>query len=323
MIVTFLGTSSGMPTTRRNVSGLALRFIQSGRWWLFDCGEGTQHQIMHASLRVSQLDKIFITHLHGDHLYGLLGLLASRSLRGGATSSVTLYGPEGLQRYVESIMAVSPVHLQYPLHIKTVSEGVVYQDEEISVEAVPVRHRVPAFAYAVKEPERPGAFQADRAKQLGVPPGPLFGQLKRGETIWLPDGRKIEGKELVGPPVPGRKVVYTGDTEPCDAVIQLARNADLLIHESTYAHAELRLARRSAHSTAREAAEVARAANARALILTHFSPRYENEEGLTLDDLLHEARAIFPETMLAADFLSYQVKRRRENDGDAGSENLL
>lgn len=311
MIVTFLGTSSGAPTTRRNVSGIALQFIQSGKWWLFDCGEGTQHQILRTPLKVSQLEKIFITHLHGDHLYGLIGLLASRSLRGGAPSAVTLYGPPGLDRYVDAIMEVSPVYLQYPLAVNTVHEGKIFEDDEWVVECRKVRHRVPAVAYAVQEKDRPGAFLVNRAKEAGVPPGPLFGALKRGEQVRLPDGRVLFGEQFMGPNQPGRKVVYSGDTEPCEAVKELAHGADLLIHESTYGYEDKELAARSGHSTAREAAILARSAGVKALCLTHFSPRYENEAGTTLADLLAEAREEFPETRLAEDFLRLELKRSR------------
>jgi ribonuclease Z len=312
VIITFLGTSSGTPTTKRNVSGIALRFIQTGKWWLFDCGEGTQHQIMRSPLKVSQLEKIFITHLHGDHVYGLIGLLASRSLRGGAPERVTLYGPPGIADYVDCIMKVSPVFLQYPLSIETVSDGQIFAGEEITVAAAQVKHRVPSFAYAVEEKPRPGAFRADLAKQAGVPAGPLYGALKRGESVQLPDGRIVHGKDFVGVEQKGRKIVYSGDTEPCEAMLKLAAGADLLIHEATYADCDKALAERSGHSTARQAAEIARDAGAKRLILTHFSPRYEREEDAPMEELLAEAREVFPDTLLAADFFSYEVKRTRE-----------
>ncbi|MCK9905431.1 ribonuclease Z, partial [Frankia sp. Cpl3] len=275
------------------VSGIALRFTQTGKWWLFDCGAGTQHQIMRSNLKVSQLDKIFITHLHGDHLYGLIGLLASRSLRGGAPEEVTIYGPPGIDRYVEGIMAVSPVYLQYPLSIRIVSPGKVFAHEEISVEAASVKHRVPALAYAVTETAKPGAFRADLAKAAGVPAGPLYGALKRGETIQLYDGRIIEGSQFVGPAQPGRKVVYSGDTEPCQAMVGLAAGADVLIHEATYAHVDALLAKRSGHSTSLQAAQIARDADVSKLILTHVSPRYERDQETSLDLLLAEAREVF------------------------------
>ncbi|HZG15203.1 MAG TPA: ribonuclease Z [Candidatus Bathyarchaeia archaeon] len=316
MIITFLGTSSGAPTTKRNVSGIALRFTQKAKWWLLDCGEGTQHQILRAPVKLSQLEKIFITHLHGDHLYGLIGLLASRSLRGGGETGVALYGPPGIKEYVDGIMAVSPVHLQYDLSIHTVSPGVIFEDDEIIVKAAAVAHRVPAYAYAIEEKARPGAFRVDLAMQAGIPAGPLFGQLKKGEPVTLPDGRVVEGRDFVGPDIPGRKVVYSGDTGPCQAIIELAADADVLIHEATYVHQEVDLARRAGHSTALEAAQAAKQANVNQLLLTHFSPRYESDEGITMDDLLAEARDIFPETELAEDFSSHEVKRMRQLIGE-------
>ncbi|GAA4710207.1 ribonuclease Z [Brevibacillus fulvus] len=312
MIITFLGTSSGAPTTKRNVSAIALQFIQTGKWWLFDCGEATQHQIMRSPLKVSHLEKIFITHLHGDHLYGLLGLLASRSLRGGAPDPVTLYGPPGIERYVEAVMSVSPVHLQYPFSIRVIEAGEIFADDEVTVICSPMKHRVPSFAYAVVEKERPGSFRADLAKQAGIPPGPLYGALKRGETVQLTDGTVIDGKQLVGPPQPGRKFVYSGDTVPCQAMVKLAEGADLLIHEATYADSDKWLAERSGHSTARQAALIAREAGVKQLILTHFSPRYDREEEHLLDELLAEAQREFPQTLLAADFFRYELKRSRE-----------
>jgi ribonuclease Z len=317
MIVTFLGTGSGAPSTRRNVSGIALRFVQTGKWWLFDCGEGTQHQILRSPLKVSQLEKIFITHLHGDHLYGLIGLLASRSLRNDEASAVELYGPPGVDRYIQAVMDVSPVHLHYPLHVHVVEEGTVWENEEMTVYCRRVQHRVPAYAYAVAEKDRPGAFLADAAKRAGIPQGPLYGALKRGERITLPDGRVFDGRDFVGPAQPGRKVVYSGDTQPCRAVRELAAGADLLIHEATYAYRDKELAVRSGHSTAREAALLAREAGVKALCLTHFSPRYENEDGdVTMADLLAEAQDVFPNTTLAEDFASIPVKRVRSTMGE-------
>lgn len=312
MILHFLGTSSGAPTSKRNVSGLGLWFIQRGKWWLFDCGEGTQHQIMRSPLKLSQLEKIFITHLHGDHLYGLIGLLASRSLRGGAPDGVKLFGPPGIDKYVESIMRVSPVHLQYPLTIQVIAEGQVYEDDEMIVSCVPVEHRVPAFAYSIMEKEKPGAFQVELAKAKGIPSGPLYGQLKRGEAIQLPDGRVFQPDEFMGPVQKGRKIVISGDTGPSEALKQLACEADVLVHEATYAHPHLDLAQRSGHSTALQAAQLALEADVKQLLLTHISPRYEDEEGeIGLPELLAEAQEVFPQTVLAYDFLEHIVKRNR------------
>lgn len=317
MHVTFLGTGSGAPSTRRNVSGIALGFDQRAKWWLIDCGEGTQHQILHSPLKISQLEKIFITHLHGDHLYGLIGLLASRSQRNDHAEPVELYGPPGVDRYIKAVMDVSPVHLHYPLHVNIVQEGTIFEDEEYRVVCRKVRHRVPAYAYAVREKERPGSFLVEKARQENIPAGPLYAALKRGEAVTLPDGRTVLGKDFVGPGQPGRSVVFSGDTEPCEAVAELAKSADLLVHEATYAFADKELAVRSGHSTAREAALLAREAGVKALCLTHFSPRYENEEGdLTMADLLREAQEVFPNTALASDFATFSVRRERITVGE-------
>ncbi|WP_232699683.1 ribonuclease Z [Brevibacillus daliensis] len=313
MQIVFLGTSSGAPTTKRNVSGIGLRLLQRGSWWLFDCGEGTQHQIMHSILNISQLEKIFITHLHGDHIFGLMGMLASRSLRGSDTSKITLYGPKGLEEYIQAIMKISPIHLQYPLEIKITEEGVIYEDDEMIVEAAKVKHRVPAFAYSVTEKPRPGAFKIKLAKEAGIPKGPWYASLKAGKTITLEDGRVFDGKDFVNPPQPGLKVAFSGDTIPCEAMVKLAEGADLLIHESTYVHKHLELAERSGHSTAYQAASIAEAAGVKELILTHISPRYDTEDGpITLDDMVKEAQSVFPTTILAEDLAIHEIKRTRQ-----------
>ncbi|WP_139489449.1 ribonuclease Z [Brevibacillus dissolubilis] len=316
MLITFLGTGSGAPSSKRNVSAIGLTFIQKGKWWLFDCGEGTQHQIIRSSLNLNSLEKIFITHLHGDHLYGLMGLLGSRSLRGSEhTGPLTLYGPPGLEKYVKAIMEISPVHLQYELTIKTVEPGIIYEDDDLIVETAPVSHRIPAYSYSVTEKPRPGVFRVDLAKSEGVPAGPLYARLKRGEIVELPDGRIVHGTDFVGPPQPGLKFAYSGDTVPVPEFVALAQDADVIIHEATYVHEHVELAERAGHSTAWQAANVAKEANAKALFLTHFSPRYENmDDRITMDDLLAEAQSVFPETHLAHDFLQYEIKRTRDTE---------
>lgn len=311
MKITFLGTGSGAPTQSRNVSALALQFSDQAAFWLFDCGEGTQHQIGRSALRPGRIERIFFTHLHGDHLFGLPGLLASRSLQGGGgeATPVILHGPPGLAEFVRAALGASRTHLAYPVEIEIVAPGTVCEDAARRVVCAPVSHGIEAYAYAVIERAQPGRFDAEKAAALGIPAGPLYGRLKRGETIALPDGRTIDGADLVGPPRPGRTIVFSGDTGPCDGLTDLARNADLLVHEATYGHADAALARRARHSTAAMAAETALRAGVRTLVLTHFSPRYES-----LDDLRAEARAIFPDTHLARDFWSYDVPRREPED---------
>ena len=308
MKLTFLGTSSGAPSRTRNVSSVALQLPQQATLWLFDCGEATQHQILRSPLRLSQLDRLFFTHLHGDHLFGLPGLLASRSMQNGGTTPVTLYGPAGLAEYLRVSLEISQTHLGYPVHVEVVRPGLVYEDAQFQVVCAPVRHRIETYGYAVQEKTQAGQFDVEQARVLGVPPGPLYGRLKAGEIITLSDGRMIDGRELVGPPRPGRRIVHCGDTVYTPSAVELARDADVLIHEATYVQAELAQAQRGMHSTAATAAQVAQRAGAKLLILTHFSARYES--GPQLAELLAEARAIFPHTILAHDFYSYEAPRR-------------
>ena len=279
--------------------------------WLFDCGEGTQQQILRApQTRLSQLTRVFLTHLHGDHLFGLVGLLASRALAQGGTSPVTLYGPEPLAEYIRVSLKASGMRFGFPVEIRRIQPGVAFEDDQITVTAAPVRHRIEAYAYAVTEKPRPGRFDVAMARALGVPEGPLFGQLKAGKTVTLPDGTSIAPEGLVGPPRPGRKFAFSGDTLYAPELIALAQGADVLVHEATYAEADKALADRAAHSTAVAAATVAKEAGAWMLYLTHFSPRYDAEEGIRLEHLLAEAREIFPETYLAYDFLRVPVPRQ-------------
>ena len=317
MRITFLGTSSGAPSRTRNVTSIALQLPERGVVYLFDCGEGTQHQMLRSPLKPGQLERIFITHLHGDHLFGLIGLLASRSLATGGVTLVTLYGPEGLEEYVRCSVRVSRTHLAYPLEVRTVAPGTVFEDDTLRVICAPMQHGIESYGYAVIEKEQTGRLDVAKAQALGIPAGPLYGRLKNGETVTLPDGRTINGQELVGPPRPGRKIVFTGDTTYTPAAVELARNADLLIHEATYSAEDLPLAERARHATTTMAARVASEADVHTLILTHISPRYESDEGRTPDDLLREARAIFPNTLLAHDFFTYEVPRRAEETWEA------
>ncbi len=308
MRLTFLGTGSATPSRSRNVSSIALQLPESGRLWLFDCGEGTQHQFLRSPLRLSQVERIFFTHLHGDHLYGLPGLLASRGMQ-EITTPVTLYGPAGLEQFVRTALRVSHGGLPYPLRCEIIHPGAVYGEPELRVECAPMSHRVPAFGYRITEADLPGHFDVERARALGIPEGPLYGRLKRGETLTLPDGRTVNGAELVGPERKGRSVVITGDTVASQDAVELGRGASVLVHEATYMEADAGLAARSMHATAAGAAHVAREAGAETLILSHFSPRYEGEGPLTLADLLAEAQAIFPNTLLARDLWTFELPR--------------
>ncbi|MBD2019801.1 ribonuclease Z [Leptolyngbya sp. FACHB-36] len=313
MQITFLGTSSGVPTRSRNVSSVALRLPQRAEFWLFDCGEGTQHQILRSDLRVSQLARIFITHMHGDHIFGLMGLLASCGLAGN-TQRIDIYGPPELDDYLKASRRYSQTHFSYPVKVHSVRPGVVYEDSEFTVSCDLLKHRVPAFGYRITEHDRPGHFDAKRAAAMGIPSGPLYGKLKRGEVVTLPDGRQIPGALLCGPTEIGRKLAYCTDTIFCDAAVELAQDADVLIHEATFAHHDAELAYQRLHSTSTMAAQTALAAQAKRLIMTHFSPRYAPGNATNVQDLLAEARSIFPNTDLASDFWAYEIPRRQSTE---------
>ena len=310
MEITFLGTSSGVPTRSRNVSSVALRLPQKAEVWLFDCGEGTQHQFLRSEIKSSQVRRIFITHMHGDHTFGLMGLIASGGLAGNA-QPIDIYGPSGLEEYLYACSKYAYMNLGSRLKVHQVEPGLVYQDENFKVSCLLLKHRVPAYGYRIEEKDRPGKFNLEKAKALGIPPGPIYGKLKQGQTITLEDGRIIKGTELCGAPETGRKVVYCTDTVFCDAAVELAQDADVLIHEATYAHQDAEMAFARLHSTSTMAAQVALLAGVKQLIMTHFSPRYTPFGTITLDNLKQEARAIFPNTKLAYDFYTYEVPRRR------------
>jgi len=312
--VTFLGTSSGVPTRARNVSAVALRLPQRSELWLFDCGEGTQHQFLRSDLRLSQLRRVFVTHMHGDHVFGLPGLLASLGLA-GSSNGVDLYGPDPLEAYLQGVLRTSSTRIGYPLAVHRVREAaengtVLLEDDDIIVRTTPLTHRVPAYAYRIEEKPRPGRFDVDQARALAIPPGPIYAALKRGETVSLDDGRRIDGRQLCGPTRPGVSVVYCTDTVFCEAAVALARGADLLIHEATFSHGEAEMAFQRQHSTSTMAAQTAAEAGVQQLVLTHLSPRYAPGNVTSADDLLAEARAIFPNTILAKDFLSLDVSPR-------------
>ncbi|WJP99408.1 ribonuclease Z [Geobacillus stearothermophilus] len=306
MELLFLGTGAGVPAKERNVSSVALQLLgERGATWLFDCGEATQHQILHTAIRPRRIEHIFITHLHGDHLFGLPGLLGSRSFQSGETP-LTVFGPKGIRAFVETALSVSGTRLRYELNIAEIEEGVIFDDERFQVIAKRLDHGMPSYGFRVVEKDLPGPLLVDRLQALGVRPGPIYQEIKQGKTVVLDDGTVIDGREFVGPPQKGRIVAVLGDTRFCEAAIELARDADVVVHEATFAAAEQRLAHDYFHSTTTDAAEVARRAGAKRLILTHISSRYQGEAALRL---VAEARKVFPNTDLAADFASFSIPR--------------
>ncbi|MFB6465905.1 ribonuclease Z [Cytobacillus sp. Hz8] len=299
MEVFFLGTGAGVPAKLRNVTAIALKLLdERGSVWLFDCGEATQHQILKTSIKPRRIEKIFITHLHGDHLYGLPGLLASRSFQGGETE-VTVYGPKGLKDYIEVSLSVSQTYLKYPLKVAEIEEGIIFEDDHFSVEARELDHGVRSYGYRIVEKDLPGALLADQLKELGIKPGPIYKKIKNGENITLENGEVLDATQFIGPKQKGRVVTILGDTRICDAAFTLARNADLLIHEATFSKEEEELAYDYFHSTTVQAAEVALQSGVKQLCITHISSRYDRH---SWQMLVEEAQEVFPQAVIAEDF---------------------
>ncbi|MCS7142803.1 MAG: ribonuclease Z [Aigarchaeota archaeon] len=293
MSVVFLGTSGGMPSKFRGMPSVGVKF--SGSLILFDCGEGTCRQIVSAGLGFPTDFRVFLSHLHADHTLGLPGLIYTMSLL-GREDPLHVYGPEGTRESVEYLLEGSRGEVGFEVAIHEIRRGVVYEERDFSIEAELGDHTVLNLCYKLRERDRPGKLDVDRLMALGVPQGPLWGTLQRGEPV-IVGGRRIDPEGVVGPRRPGRVVIYTGDTRACRTVIDFCRGADLLIHDSTFGEDMKRKAVEDGHSTAGEAAYVAREAGVRRLYLTHISPRYEGREG----ELLTEARATFANSSIARD----------------------
>ncbi|MDI0406426.1 ribonuclease BN [Escherichia coli] len=305
MELIFLGTSAGVPTRTRNVTAILLNLLhptQSGLW-LFDCGEGTQHQLLHTAFNPGKLDKIFISHLHGDHLFGLPGLLCSRSMS-GIIQPLTIYGPQGIREFVETALRISGSWTDYPLKIVEIGAGEILDDGLRKVTAYPLEHPLECYGYRIEEHDKPGALNAQALKAAGVPPGPLFQELKAGKTITLEDGRQINGADYLAAPVPGKALAIFGDTGPCDAALDLAKGVDVMVHEATLDITMEAKANSRGHSSTRQAATLAREAGVGKLIITHVSSRYDDKG---CQHLLRECRSIFPATELANDFTVFNV----------------
>jgi ribonuclease Z len=297
--LTFLGTAASIPTVDRNVAGLALQ--REGETILFDCGEGNQRQMMRYGVGFA-FREIFFTHYHADHMLGVTGLLRTMGLQDRSTP-VTLYGPKGGQRVLGAAISLGIEKNKFPVEIVEVKPGDRLARQDYDIVVFETQHRADTVGYALVEHPRLGRFNPERARRLGIPEGPLWGRLHKGETVTLADGRTVGPAELVGDRRDGRTLVYTGDTRPHLPVIEAAKGADLLVHEATFGSDELERARETGHSTAAEAARVALEAGARRLVLTHISSRYNRDAS----ELLAEARAVFPETMIARDGMTVEV----------------
>ena len=302
MQVTMLGTSAAVPTVDRNVSALMVQ--REGELFLFDCGEGTQRQLMRYAAGFA-VNEVFVTHFHADHTLGIPGLLRTMGLQ-GRTAPLTLYGPRGAARHFGTRVTLGMERARFPVEIEEIRPGTTIARDEYDIVSAEARHKGDCLAYAIVEHQRLGRFDPDRARRLGVPEGPMWGRIHRGEAVTLADGRIVQPSELVGEPRPGRRLVYTGDTAPCEGVAALASGADLLIHEATFGEDERERARETGHSTARDAATLAREASVRHLVLTHISARYSREA----PELLAEAREIFPASDVGKDGMVIEVPFR-------------
>jgi len=297
--ITLLGTGAACPSVERNVAALAI--VREGETLIFDCGEGTQRQMMRYGVSFA-FREIFFTHYHADHMLGVTGLMRTMGLQ-DRTLPVVLYGPRGAAKILGAAIGLGVERNRFPIEIVELAAGERIRRDEYDIVVFPTEHRADTVGYAVVEHTRLGRFNPERAREIGIPEGPLWGKLHKGETVELPDGRRVDPDELVGAPRRGRTVVYTGDTRPSLGVVEAARGADLLVHDSTFGEEERDRAVETGHSTAAEAAEVAREAGVRRLVLTHISPRYNRDA----PELLAEAKAVFPETVVARDGLTIDV----------------
>lgn len=297
MEITFLGTSSAVHSYTRSHPSIAIKAF--GETMLFDCGEGTQRQLIYAKISPMKISKIFITHYHGDHILGMPGLLQSMNFRGRETK-LTIYGPKGLDNLRQAISNLGFPDFDFPLEWIEIDSGTVIENEEYIIKAQRVKHNTLTLAYSVEELKKP-RFLRQKAIDLDVPVGPKFGKLHSGESVEV-NGEIIKPEQVLGPPRKGHKITYSGDTMPCEEIINFAKDSTILIHESTYKAEDKDKADLHAHSTSVDAANIALNSNSKELILTHISTRYTE-----VDDLLKEAQEIFKNTKIAKDLMKLEL----------------
>lgn len=298
----FLGTGGSIPTPSRGLPAIAVK--RERELLLFDCGEGTQSQMARAGVSPMKVKAVFLTHFHGDHFLGLPGLVQTMALMNRG-EELEIYGPRGVAELVEKLLDLGYYTLTFQVRARDVKPGEELRRQGYRVQTCEVEHTVESLAYAIVEDPRPGKFYIEKALELGVKPGPDFSRLQAGQSVELPGGRVIKPEQVMGPPRPGRKVVYAGDTRPCERLIELARDADVLIHDCTLTGELIDKAVESGHSTPAEAAEVARRAGVKQLVLVHISPRYTDDA-----ELLEEARQVFPNVIVARDLMELDVQLR-------------
>jgi ribonuclease Z len=300
MQVLFLGTAASVPTVKRSLPAVLAQ--REGEQLMFDCGEGVQRQMIIARRGFHKKMKVFISHMHGDHILGLPGLLQTMAML-NRERKLDIYGPPGITLFLEGVRESTQFGLTFPVEIHEIeNEGVICNEKEYTVQAARGEHLIPNLAYAFIEKPRPGKFFPRKAEALGVPEGPFWSKLQQGRKVKLPDGRSVKPEDVMGEPRGGRKIAYSGDTRPCRSVAKLAKDADLLIHEGTLGSELADRAVEEGHSTPRDAAKIARRAKVKKLVLTHISARYEDTSRL-----LEEAQKIFKNTIIAEDFLKIEI----------------
>lgn len=298
MRLVFLGTGGSYPSPKRNVTSVALEF--KGDIYLLDCGEGTQRQMMRSSLSFMDVKKVFLTHFHGDHFLGLPGLIQSMKLN-DRSEPLDVYGPRGTTTLLGVLTKLGYFNPNFEVRSHDLLPGAVLTFEDLSVSTVSADHNIPALAYAIKEHDKPGRFDKPKALELGVPEGPLFGRIQRGQTVEV-GGKLIHPGDILGPPRRGRKVVFSGDTRPTADILEASKEADVLIHEGTLDPSMSDVALERGHSSVAHAAEIARKAGVRKLFIVHLSPRYDN--GKVLEE---DARKIFRNCTIPNDLYEYTV----------------
>jgi ribonuclease Z len=299
MRVILLGTGAALPTPERRTSATAV--LYEGEMLLFDCGEGTQLQLRKAGLRHGRLSRIFITHMHGDHVIGIMGLLMTMELS-GRERPIELYGPPALADYVATSARLLSTGFRYPIIFHEARPGIICQTDTYTIECLPLNHRVLTYGYAFQERDKPGTFNVAQAEALGIPIGPLYGLLQKGQPVTLPDGRTAYPHDVLGPSKRGRRMAYCLDTRPCPEAATLARDADLLLYDSTLAPGAEQEAAEKGHSTSRQAAVLAKEAGVKQLVLTHISSRYTDAR-----ELLMGLEGLHDDIVMARDLMELSV----------------
>jgi ribonuclease Z len=301
MKVVFLGTGGTIPTERRKHPALAIR--REGEIFLFDCGEGAQTQIFKARLGIAPIRAILVSHLHGDHVLGIPGLLMTMT-QSNRSQPLIVIGPPGIAKWIHHISEDLTFHPSFHVNVREAVPGPVLVCSQYQIHAFTLEHGITALGYRFEENERPGRFRVEKALELGVPRGTLWGRLQSGHTVSLEGDEQIRPQDVLGPPRPGLKIVYAVDSRPCSETVRAAFEADLLIHDGMFLSEDSNKAQARGHSTVNEAAQVASTAKVRRLVLTHLSPRYRGEE----NRFLKQASRVFSQTTVAEDLLELEIR---------------